>query len=130
MKYIIKPTPQPTKSSYDFKIKHTFKDRQQESSKVLEKYPDKIPVILERGNITDTFRLTRTKFLFPNQTKIGEVILSIRKHIQIHPTQAIFLFINNQIIPANHETIGSLYEINKDQDGFLYINICLENTFG
>ena len=38
-------------------------------------------------------------------------------------------FINNKI-PVLSESIGSIYKQNKDEDGFLYIQISLESTFG
>ncbi len=34
------------------------------------------------------------------------------------------------MVPANNSTLGELQDLYKDPDGFLYINVCLENTFG
>ena len=45
------------------------------------------------------------------------------------PEKLIPLFINN-ILPSGTDTIGNLYNLHKDNDGFLYIIISKENTFG
>ena len=42
---------------------------------------------------------------------------------------ALFIFIKNLVPPAT-TTIGTLYKEHKDKDGFMYLVISLENTFG
>jgi GABA(A) receptor-associated protein len=53
----------------------------------------------------------------------------IRKRIKFPPEKAIFMFINNKIYPITSD-IGTIYDTNKDPDGFLYVTYCQENTFG
>ena len=53
----------------------------------------------------------------------------IRKRIHFPPEKALFMFIDNKIYPIT-SLIGNIYDENKDNDGFLYITYCQENTFG
>ena len=39
------------------------------------------------------------------------------------------MFINEKLMSSNR-LIGEIYENNKEEDGFLYVYICSENTFG
>jgi GABA(A) receptor-associated protein len=41
----------------------------------------------------------------------------------------LFLFINNSIFSSNI-TINSIYDANKNEDGFLYVTYSKESTFG
>lgn len=53
----------------------------------------------------------------------------LKKRININHEQSIFLLCNNQLV-INTELINNLFNRQKDYDGFLYIIILLENTFG
>jgi len=53
----------------------------------------------------------------------------IRKQIKLEPHTALFVFVNNVLVP-NSATIGSIYLEHKDNDGFLYMQYCSENAFG
>ena len=48
----------------NFKSKHPFEKRLEESTRITEKYPDRIPVICERITI-DIPEIDRKKFLCP-----------------------------------------------------------------
>ena len=56
-------------------------------------------------------------------------LFSIRKNIDIKPEESIYMFINNKLMSSN-KMMGDIYENNHDEDGFLYVYICSENTFG
>ena len=49
--------------------------------------------------------------------------------MHLQPEKALFLFMNGIILPAS-SMLGNLYEYYKENDGFIYINYTLENTFG
>lgn len=113
----------------DFKIKVNYGDRIKESKKVLDKYPDRVPVIVSKANNCDLNVIDKSKFLVPKITKLAELICIIRKRIKLEPDRAIFIFINN-VLPPNTSTIGELYEEHKDLDGFLYVTYNSESVFG
>lgn len=114
----------------DFKRQFSFKYRLEESSRVLTKYPDRIPIICEKSsNQKDLPTIDKKKYLVPNDLSMGQFIYVIRKRMNLRPEEAIFLFVNNQIISGT-SLIGHIYDYEKDPDGFLYIQYAKENVFG
>jgi GABA(A) receptor-associated protein len=102
--------------------------RKDQSIKIRTKYPDRVPIIVEV--IKDSnLNLDKEKYLVPNDLTIGQFIFVIRKRMKINPTKAIFLFVNNNMPPSN-ALISIVYDEHKDNDGFLYIKVTSENTFG
>ena len=54
----------------------------------------------------------------------------IRKKINLDEKQALFLFVNNTLVPLN-TTVGELYNSNKSTDDlFLYVYYTTDKTFG
>ena len=117
-------------SRTEFKTKYSKEQRSTESSRILQKYPDKIPIICEKyHNDKSDFKLDKAKFLTNNDMTLGQFIYVIRKRIKMDSKQALFMFCNNTLIPGN-VSLKDAYEQHKDEDGFLYLCFSLENTFG
>ena len=112
-----------------FKEKHTTEERSDESKKVLEKYPDRVPIIVEKALNTDITNIDKHKFLVPNDITIGQFTYIIRKRIELEPEKAMFAFVDN-ILPPTACCISEIYEEHKSDDGFLYFTYAGENTFG
>lgn len=112
-----------------FKEEHTIESRCQESSKIRSKYPDRIPVVVEKAPRTLIQDIDKRKFLVPADLTVAQFMYIIRKRIQLPPEKAMFLFVN-RVLPATSATMGSIYNDHKDEDGFLYIAYSGENTFG
>ena len=113
-----------------FKTEHNFIDRQKEANRILQKFPDRIPVICERERKNDIIpELTKKKFLLPRNLKMIEFMVVIRNKIKLRHEIALFVTINH-MIPNSTQTMDNLYEEYKDRDGFLYISYGSENTFG
>ena len=113
-----------------FKTKNSFASRFEEASRVLSKYPERIPIICEKtSNDTSIPKIDKIKYLVPCDLTIGQFIYVIRKRVTIEAEKAIFIFVNG-FIPSSSELISSVYEKHKDPDGFLYITYSGENTFG
>lgn len=97
---------------------------------ILQKYPDKVPIILKRGNEKDGLpEIDKKKFLVPGELMISQFIYTIRKRIQLQSDKALYLFFGNQLM-SSHMMISDVYKIHKDRDGILYATYCAENTFG
>jgi hypothetical protein len=79
--------------------------------------------------LTNEGLLDKCKYLVPKDIHIREFLCLIRKRIKIDSKKAIFIFINNKLVPMSSSLI-ELYNSEKDEDGFLYIKYTLENTFG
>ena len=113
-----------------YKKKNTIEIRKQESENIMKKYPNRIPVIVEKSNkCSDIDEIDKTKFLVPDDLTIGQFIFVIRKRLKLTPEKALFIFINNKLVPT-HSLISQIYNDEKDEDNFLYINYSSENTFG
>ncbi|ONK65858.1 uncharacterized protein A4U43_C06F1690 [Asparagus officinalis] len=89
-----------------FKLEHPLERRQAEAGRIREKYPDRIPVIVEKAERSD--------------------IPDIDKK---NAEKAIFIFVKNTL-PPTAAMMSAIYEENKDEDGFLYMTYSGENTFG
>ena len=115
----------------NFKNSHSFEKRKYESSKIMEKYSERLPVIVQKkeNNSNNIPTIEKTKYLVPRDLSVGQFVYIIRKRIKLDASKALFIFINNSL-PATSELLDNLYEKNKDEDGFLYIFYSGENTFG
>jgi GABA(A) receptor-associated protein len=104
----------------------------EEAIRILRKYPDRVPVIVNRSvNASDkTPHIDRNKFLVPGELTVGQFMYVIRKRLLLPPHEAMFLFIDNAIPPTS-SLMSSVYEEMRDENTlFLYISYSLENVFG
>eukprot|EP01136_Pigoraptor_vietnamica_P020801 Opistho-1_new@70193 len=112
-----------------FKQEHPFEKRKQEAQRIRQKYPDRIPVIVERDEKSDIAEIDKKKYLVPADLTVGQFVYVIRKRIKLSPEKAIFIFVKN-VLPPTSAAMATIYEEQKDEDGFLYITYSGENTFG
>jgi GABA(A) receptor-associated protein len=112
-----------------FKEEHDLDKRQAEAQRIREKYPDRIPVIVEKAEKTDIPDIDKKKYLVPSDLTVGQFVYVIRKRIKLSPEKAIFIFVKN-VLPPTAALMSTIYDDHKDEDGFLYITYSGENTFG
>lgn len=113
----------------NFKSKHSFENRCKESRNIITKYPDRVPVIVEKQENTDIVDIDKNKYLVPCDLTVGQFVYVIRKRMKMPPEKAIFIFVHNQI-PMQSSLMSTIYDESKDNDGFLYVKYAGENTFG
>lgn len=115
----------------DYKSKYKFESRLQESRNIREKFPGRVPVIIQKATRTtnDIPIIDKNKFLVPLDLSVGQFIYVIRKRLSLPPEKAIFIFVNNSL-PSTSMSLRELYNIYADEDGFLYMEYCGEATFG
>lgn len=120
-----------------YKDQVALSTRISESDRILCKYPDKIPVIIDCDRELDAIIIKR-KFLVPRDVSSSYLISLIRSKTKIDSKKAIFIFCDNTLIQGQ-TMIGEIYnkymenlKSSKDFDGdkFLYFYISCENTFG
>ncbi len=114
--------------SKDYKNTYAFEKRFEESKRIKEKYPDRIPIICERYTVGDP-DIDRKKYLVPDDLSISNFLYVIRKRIKLEPEKALYMFVNGKILNGSG-VLAQVYDINQDKDGFLYVKYTLENTFG
>ena len=94
---------------------------------IFVKYPDRIPMIVDTKK---ELILDKNKYIVPKELTIGQFIYMLRKRINMNENNNIYMLCNNQLLVSSH-TVAQVYSTNKDdKDGFLYIVIAVENTFG
>lgn len=128
---------------------HTFqKDdwtkRLSKSQYLRQKYPGRVPVIVDRAN-TQTPKLSDNRFIVPLEISnningeaittamtMGQLMHIIRKHMPtLTPQQSIFMFLHEKnIMPPASSSLSQIYTENQGTDGFLVLSICMEHVFG
>ena len=67
-----------------YKSQFDLKHRQDESSRIKNKYPDRVPVIVEKKDENpDIPDIDKKKFLVPTDLTVGQFIYVVRKRINL-----------------------------------------------
>lgn len=111
----------------EFKERVPLEERKQQSKNILTKYPTSVPIYIDSSSMSKV--IDKPKFVIPDGFTIGQLMISIRMRMKMNPATALFIFIDNHLIPVT-KVISSMYESHKDEDGFMYICCSEENTFG
>jgi GABA(A) receptor-associated protein len=112
-----------------FQKNHTFEKRAEESSKVIDKYKDRIPIIVLKHENCTLPTIDKHKYLVPKDMSFSQFIFVIRKRIQLNPSETLFTVVNGQLVNGSTQ-VDEIYHRLKDKDGFLYVVYTSENTFG
>jgi len=118
-----------SKMKWQYKEEHPFEKRRAEGEKIRRKYPDRVPVIVEKAPKARIGDLDKKKYLVPSDLTVGQFYFLIRKRISLRPEDALFFFVNN-VIPPTSATMGSLYQEHHEEDFFLYIAYSDESVYG
>ncbi|KAI7757020.1 hypothetical protein M8C21_004042 [Ambrosia artemisiifolia] len=78
-----------------FKLQHPPEKRRAESTCIRHKYPDRLPVIVERAERSHIADIDKNKYLVPADLTVGQFVYVVRKRIKLSPEKAIFVFANN-----------------------------------
>jgi len=117
------------KKKEKFKDRVSFQKRKEEALKIMKKYPDRLPVIVEKVKDSDVPDIDREKYLVPSDLTVGQFLFVIRKRIKLTPEKALFLFVNKKL-PNTSELVSNIYNENKEECGFLFVEYSGENAFG
>jgi GABA(A) receptor-associated protein len=111
-----------------YRSEKSFPARKQECEKLLEKFADRVPIIIEQ-RASFPGKLDKNKYLVPKEINVGQMLHLVRRRSKCAPETGIFLFINNTMPPST-ALIHDLSHKHKDDDGFLYMDVCGEDTYG
>uniref|UniRef100_A0A8C2BMS3 Gamma-aminobutyric acid receptor-associated protein n=1 Tax=Cyprinus carpio TaxID=7962 RepID=A0A8C2BMS3_CYPCA len=95
---------------FQYKEEHPFEKRRSEGEKIRKKYPDRVPVIVEKAPKARIGDLDKKKYLVPSDLTVGQFYFLIRKRIHLRAEDALFFFVNN-VIPPTSATMGQLYQV-------------------
>ena len=84
-----------------FKKNNSFEKRKKEASNVLEKYPDRIPIIVQKHSSCELPEIDKSKYLVPKDMNMSQFSFIIRKRIKLESSQAIFITIGHSLAASN-----------------------------
>ncbi|KAK1331606.1 hypothetical protein QTO34_009564 [Cnephaeus nilssonii] len=125
----VRSSPVPGRMKFVYKEEHPFEKRRSEGEKIRKKYPDRVPVIVEKAPKARIGDLDKKKYLVPSDLTVGQFYFLIRKRIHLRAEDALFFFVNN-VIPPTSATMGQLYQEHHEEDFFLYIAYSDESVYG
>ena len=106
----------------------SLEERKKDADKVMKKYPERIPVIVEPLT-KDIIEIDKKKYIVSKDMTFGQLIFIVRKRMNVDSSIALFFTVNSNLITGSSD-LGTIYEENKNEDNFLYIKYTTENTFG
>jgi GABA(A) receptor-associated protein len=77
--------------TFKFKTQFTLEERRTDTLRVLQKYPERIPVICERSSYSsnDCPIIDKCKYLVPRELTVGQFIYTIRKRMNMPSEKAL-----------------------------------------
>jgi GABA(A) receptor-associated protein len=117
-------------TSVKYRQRVTLSERKITAERIITQHPTRIPVVVECSEqLQKEHPLSKNKFAVPYELTLAQFLFVIRKHMKLQPEYAIYAFINNRLHPTT-SAIGTIYAREKTEDGFMYIDIFQESTFG
>jgi GABA(A) receptor-associated protein len=108
-----------------------FESRLEESKRICAKFPDRIPVVVERSKSSPTLQQVHNpKFLAPKELTVGKFMFIIKRRLKMNSEQSLYLLAKDTFLINSSSLLCSVFDQHKDKDGFLYITYSVENTFG
>lgn len=108
-----------------------------EATRIMTKYPDRIPIIIKKKQESDLPEIAKKKFLVPKGMLCAELKYIISKYLQQIPgkenfsEKSLYLTItSSNYSPKASDLITEIYDLYHDHDNFLYISYSGENTLG
>lgn len=111
-----------------YKEEKSLEERKTESQTMLERFPDRVPVIVEKRR-TCVATIDKRKFMAPRSLSVGQLVFVIRRRLKMKSSDAVFIFIAKRLADQN-AMLNETYSRYGDEDGFLYVVYDFENTFG
>ena len=116
----------------EFKYKQikTLDQRKLISHNIMEKNPDKVPIILEKDPTNKIQEFNKTKFLSDKKYTVAQFTLKIRSEMKLPEEEALFLSVKGKYSISGQKIMENVYNTYKDEDGFLYIMYTSELIYG
>ncbi|XP_025837506.1 microtubule-associated proteins 1A/1B light chain 3C-like [Agrilus planipennis] len=109
----------------------TVEIRKEEVMAIRNRFPTKIPVIVQRfSKETNLPQLDKSKFLVPQEITMSQFLTIIRNRMHISSSQALYLLINNRSMVSLSLTLAEVYTEHSGPDGFLYVTYASQEMFG
>ncbi|GLV38482.1 Autophagy-related 8b [Carabus blaptoides fortunei] len=111
--------------------KKTVEIRKEEVLAIRNRFPTKIPIIVQRfSKETNLPHLDKSKFLVPQEITMSQFVTIIRNRMRISSTQTLYLLVNNRSMLSLSVTLAEAYSEFAGPDGFLYVTYASQEVFG
>ena len=114
--------------TYEDFMRRPISERRTKCHELMTKYPDRVPVIISSRD----FKLKKFKYLVHSHMTVGQLFYYLRRNaVTLGEDEAMFVLVNDHTLPSITHTVSDLYHEYKDPlDGFLYLTLSAESTFG
>ena len=101
----------------------SFNERKKKCNSLLSKYPDKIPVILEKSKVDKYLpKIDKSKLLVSQDMTISNIIKLLKSNLKINENTSIYIVVSKKnVMVSGSQSIFSIYQEHKNDDGFLYL---------
>ncbi|KAL6480474.1 hypothetical protein AOLI_G00059250 [Acnodon oligacanthus] len=114
-----------------FKQRKCLATRKDEVCTIRSKFPNKLPVIVERYIREKQLPLLdKTKFLVPHELTMGQFLCLLRSKIALEASQTLYLLISGKSMCCMTASMAEIYSQHRDPDGFLYMTYASQDMFG
>ena len=106
-----------------YKLENSLEERQKESKRILNSYPDKVPVICEKDPYSKYAKtLECSQYLVPFDTTVEQFLFMIKKKLGLGSSSGIFLITVKGSRLFGEEKMKDIYHFYKDsEDNLLYL---------
>lgn len=117
--------------NFKYKLKNPDKQERIKNSKnIIQNSPGKVPVIIEKNNLSKDIPEILMKTVISRNERIATIFCLLKKNLKLSGNQALFLIANGKIQLTMEMELGKVYEDYKDDDGFLYLTYSSEEVYG
>lgn len=78
---------------------HDTEKRKEISDKIRTRFPDRIPVIVDRRSEKDP-KCTKNKFIVPEDITMGKFISEFRNNVRVGSIEALFFFCGSHLLAS------------------------------
>jgi GABA(A) receptor-associated protein len=116
-----------------FKTTHTFEARLDEARRIKEKFPGRVPIIVERAakSSSDLPVIDKNKFLVPGDLTVSQFVFVVRKRLALSPEQSLCVrlaLLSLARAGARHRRAPALYSYYSLPRRFLFVSGSLPTT--
>ena len=108
-----------------FKRQHAFVDRRALTNQLAARYPNRVPLVAE-PQCEHLPALVRPKFFAPEDVTVARFLRELRNALNLHSERSLVVRYYDRnakhwLVPPVNRTVGSLYRMHRDADGFVYV---------
>jgi GABA(A) receptor-associated protein len=103
---------------------------QEKLASLLQRYPDRVPVLMDRERDSKLPPISQKKILVPGDFTVAQFTTNVVKKHNLVDFNGALLVTTIDSIPGRSETMRQVYERHRSKDGILRLIYRQENIFG